>query len=141
MEVLMGETVRAVAYFKMSVPDKPGVAAEVLGRVRDAGIDLLAFSGFPRRRGAQLDFVVTDPRAFKAAVKGARLKIAGPKTCFVISGEDRPGAVADVLATLARENINVTAIDATCAGQGRYGAILWVKPRDVKKAAGVLAAV
>ena len=32
----------------------------------------------------------------------------------------------------------VTAADAVCAGAGRYGAILWVKPRDVKKAAAVL---
>ena len=137
----MGETVRSAAYFKMSVPDKAGVAADVLGRLRDAGVDLIAFSGFPRGRKAQLDFVVTDPRAFKAAVKGTRLKVTGPKSCFVITGEDRAGAVADVLGTLARENINVTAVDATCAGQGRYGAILWVKPRDIKKAAGVLGAV
>jgi len=136
----MGETIRAAAYFKLSVSDKPGVAAEILGRLRDAGVDLLAFSGFPRGRGAQLDFVVTDGKSFKAAAKTARVKVSGPKNCFLISGEDRPGAVADVLAALARDNINVTAIDATCAGSGRYGAILWVKPRDLKRAARVLGA-
>jgi hypothetical protein len=35
--------------------------------------------------------------------------------------------------------INVTAIDAVCA-DGRYGAILWVAPKDVKKAAALLGA-
>jgi len=34
----------------------------------------------------------------------------------------------------------VTAMDAL-AGGGRYAAILWVKPRDVKKTASVLGAV
>ncbi len=57
----MGETMRSAAYFKMTVPHKPGAAAEVLGRLRDAGVDLLAFSGFPRRRAGQLDFVVGAP--------------------------------------------------------------------------------
>ena len=57
---------------------------------------------------------------------------------FLISGEDRPGAVAGLYEKLAAAKINVTATDAVCAGMGRYGAILWVKPRDVKKAAKVL---
>ena len=51
---------------------------------------------------------------------------------------DRTGAVADLMRKLAESRINVTAIDAVCAGQGRYGALFWVKPRDVKKTANVL---
>jgi len=34
----------------------------------------------------------------------------------------------------------VTAIDAVSVGEGRYGAIFWVAPKDVKKAAKVLGA-
>jgi hypothetical protein len=36
--------------------------------------------------------------------------------------------------------VNITALDAVAAGEGRYGAILWVKPTDVRKAAKVLGA-
>jgi len=39
---------------------------------------------------------------------------------------------------LAEAKINITAMEAVCAGQGRYGAIFWVKPRDVKKAVKAL---
>ena len=39
---------------------------------------------------------------------------------------------------LADAKINVTAVDAVCAGQGRYGALLWVKAPDVRKAAKAL---
>ncbi|MFQ5842535.1 MAG: hypothetical protein ACE5I8_08870, partial [Thermodesulfobacteriota bacterium] len=68
------------------------------------------------------------------------LKLVGPKTGFLIQGDDRVGAVADIMAKLAGAGINVTALDAVTAGFGRYGAILWVKPRDVNKATQVLGA-
>ena len=48
------------------------------------------------------------------------------------------GALAEILGKLAGGAINVTATDAVTAGAGRYGVILWVKPRDVKKATRVL---
>ena len=41
---------------------------------------------------------------------------------------------------LADAKINVTAVDAACAGAGRFGAILWVEPRDVTRAARLLGA-
>ena len=44
----------------------------------------------------------------------------------------------DYFAKLGDAKINVTANSAIAAGAGRFGAILWVKPRDVKRAAKVL---
>jgi predicted amino acid-binding ACT domain protein len=57
----------------------------------------------------------------------------------VIQGDDRVGAIADIASKLADAGINVTAIDAVCA-DGRYGALCWVAPGDVKKAAQILGA-
>ena len=136
----MAETVRAAEYFYVMVPDKPGEGARVLGELRSAGVNLVAYSGFPSGRGAQLDVVPTDPAAFKAVAKQRKWKVKGPKRAFLIEGDDRVGACADVLGRLAAAKINVTAMDAL-AGGGRYAAILWVKPRDVKKTASVLGAV
>ena len=50
------------------------------------------------------------------------------------------GVLAELMAKLAEAKINVTACDAVAAGAGQYGAILWVKPGDVQKAARVLGA-
>lgn len=132
------DSVRTAQYFKVQVPDKPGEGARMLSVLRAASINLLAFSGFPRNRRAQLDFVPEDPTVFLYAAKQAKWKVQKPKTCFVVNGDDRTGAVADLMRKLAESKINVTAIDAVCAGQGCYGALFWVKPRDVKKAANVL---
>ena len=131
----MADSVRIASYFKLAAPDKPGEGASALGRLRDAGVNLLAFSGFPRNRRAQLDFVPVDPIAFKSVAKEAKLKVLGPKVCFLAEGDDRPGAGAELMSMLAEAKINVTALQAISAGSGRYGAIFWVKPRDVKKVA------
>ena len=132
------ETIRTVEYFYIQAPDKPGEGAKLLTMFKEAGVSLLAFSGFPKGRRAQIDFIPADPAAFRAAARKAKLKLVGPKTGFLVQGEDRLGAVAELMAKLADAKINVTALDAVAAGAGRYGAILWVKPGDVTKATRVL---
>ena len=55
-----------------------------------------------------------------------------------IRGDDRVGVLAEVLTKLGTAKVNVTALDAVCSGMGRYGTLLWVKPKDLKKAAAAL---
>jgi hypothetical protein len=136
----MAETIRRVDYFYIETPNRPGEAARALKALKDARINLLAFSGFPKGRRAQLDFIPADPAALVKAAKKAGWKLSAKRSGFLIQGEDRPGAVADILGKLADARINVTAVDAVCAGADRYGAILWVKPPDLKRAAKALGA-
>lgn len=136
----MAETVQRVDYFYVTVPDKPGEAARILSALKEAGVNLMAFCGFPAGRGAQLDFVPADAAAFKQVAKGAKWKLTGPKRAFLIQGEDRVGVVADLLGALAAAKINVVGTQALCSGAGRYGAILWVAPRDYNRAAKAIGA-
>jgi hypothetical protein len=136
----MSETIRLVDYFYIGAPQRPGEAARVLSRLQEAGINLLAFSGFPAGRRAQMDFVPEDAAAFRAAAKKAGWKLTGPKKVFLVAGEDRVGAMAEVAAKLATAKINITATQAVTAGSGRFGALLWVQPRDVKRATQTLGA-
>jgi len=137
----MADTTRVVDYYYVEIADKPGEGTRVLNTLRGAGVNLLAFHAFPKGRRSQLDFVPSDGAQLKAAAKQARWKVTGPKKVFLIEGDDRIGAVAEILGRLADAKINVTAVDAVCAGPGRFGSLLWVKPRDVKKAAKALAVV
>lgn len=134
----MANTVRKVDYFYTKIPNKPGEGAKVLEALCEAGINFLAISGFPRERRTQLDLIPENTVKFRAAAKKCGLNLSPRKTGFLIQGEDKPGAVAQIFSKLAAANINVTACDAACAGKGRFGAILWVKPADVRKAGKTL---
>jgi hypothetical protein len=137
----MADRVRKVAYCKLEVPARPGQAAAALGALREEGVDLLAFSGFPIGGGrAQLDFVAASLAGVRRVARRQGWRLGGPKKGFLIQGSDRVGAVHEHLARLADARINVTAVDAVTAGAGRYGVILWVKPRDHARAARALRA-
>lgn len=136
----MLDTVRRLDYFALSMADRPGEGARLVAALKDNGVNLLAFSGFPAGRKSQVDLVPEDAGALRAAAKKLKLALGAKKTCFVIQGDDRVGALADTLQKLADAKINVTAIQAVTAGMGRYGAIFWVKPRDAAKAAKTLGA-
>src|SRR3989449_4467330 len=140
-EAAMPDTIRQADYYYTMVPDKPGEGAKVLGLLRAAGVNLLAFSAFPSARKAQADFVPADAAAFVAAAKQAKIKLKGPKKCFLIEGDDRVGALYQTMTRLGDAKINVTAVDAVTSGMGRWAAILWVKQRDLKKAAQILGAM
>ena len=136
----MADTTRVVDYYYVEVKDKPGEGAKALDALRAAGVNLMAFHAFPKGRRSQLDFVPSDGAQLKAAAKQARFKLTGPKKVFLIEGDDRVGAAADIMGKLGKAKVNVTAMDAVCVGPGRFGSLLWVKPRDVKKAAKALGA-
>jgi hypothetical protein len=136
----MVDIIRKITYFALDVSNKPGEGARVLGALANAGVNLLAFSGFPSGRKAQLDFIPEDVAVFKNAVKAVKIKTHPQKFGFLVQGDDRKGAVADLLKTMAEKKINVTAIDAVSAGAGRYAAIFWVAPKDVNRAAKALGA-
>jgi len=82
--------------------------------------------------------VPSDRDAFLAAAQKATIKLVGPEVAFLIQGEDRVGTVAEVVSKLGQAQINLTAMQAIATGEGRYGAILWVEPRNIGKAAQAL---
>jgi hypothetical protein len=134
---MMADMIRTAQYYKVQIADKPGTLAGVLAPLREAGVNLLAVHAFPRSRRTQVDVVPEDVTAFKDIAKAHKLKIQGPKMCLLVDGDDRPGTLADLTDRLRLAKINMIAVTGLAAGQGRFGAILWVKPGDVKKAAKV----
>jgi hypothetical protein len=137
----MADTVRSVDYYYVTVPDQPGEGERILSVLKDSGVNLLAYLGFPLGGGqSQIDLVPEDPEALRETAERAGITLSEAKRAFLIQGDDRVGVVADTAAKLAEANINVTAAAATSAGSGRYGMILWVAPADYEKAAEVLGA-
>src|SRR2546430_13389841 len=69
----MPTTIRKVSYAYVTAASKPGEAARILQALRDANVNLLAFSGFPQGRNkAQIDVVTDDLDALKGVARGRK---------------------------------------------------------------------
>jgi hypothetical protein len=137
----MADTVRGIDYYYVTVPDAPGEGERILSALKDGGVNLLAFLGFPLGGGqSQIDIVPEDPELLEDAAERAGITLSEAKRAFLIQGDDRVGAAADITAKLAEANINLTAAAAASAGSGRYGMIVWVPAAEYQRAAEALGA-
>lgn len=137
----MSYRARKVNYCYITASNRPGIANNILKEIKEAGINLLAFSGFPAKAGkGQIDLVAEKLSGIRKLAKKNGWKLSKSKKAFLIQGTDKTGAVAEPIGRLAKAKINVTAADAVAAGKGRYGMILWVKPKVYGKAAKALKA-
>ncbi len=137
----MADRVRKVNYVYVKVPNRAGQGSNVLGELREADVNLLAYSGFPAGGGkAQLDLIPENMAALKRVARKNGWRLSTTKKGFLVQGSDEIGAVHRHIDKLAANKINITAADAVCAGKRRYGMILWVKPKDYSRAAKVLRA-
>jgi hypothetical protein len=137
---LMANQIRRAGYFTFDVEDKAGEGARVLGKLKDAQVNLLSFVAFPTGTGkAQLSVVPENPDAFGAAAQKVGLAPSGRKECLFIQGEDRVGAAYDALSRLASAQISFTAGHACSAG-GSYAMTIFVKPAALAAAAKALGA-
>jgi hypothetical protein len=137
----MADRVRKINYCYAKVSTRAGQGAAMLSKLRDARVNLLAFTGFPIGGGkAQLDFVSDDMAGVRRVAREEGWRLSKTKKGFLVQGRDELGACHRQLKKLADERINVTAVDGVAAGRQRYGMILWVKPKDYARASRVLRA-
>jgi hypothetical protein len=87
-----------------------------------------------------MDFVTANLAGLRRVAKKNGWRLSATKKGFLIQGTDEVGAVHRHMQKMADRRINVTAVDAVAAGKGRYGMILWVRPKDYARAARALGA-
>jgi hypothetical protein len=135
----MEEKVVKVDHYSAAIANKAGEGARVLGVLKDSGVNFIALWAYPSMGGkAQLEMIPENGAALVKAAKKAGLAMGKKQIAFFVNGEDRPGAVAESLGKLAAAKINVGAVQALCGGAGRYGAIIFLPQKDVRKAAKAL---
>ncbi len=132
-------TVRQVTHFTLEIEDAVGSGARVLESLR--GVNLIAVWGYSMGSGkATLEIAPEDGDAFVAAAKAANIAVGAQSTVLYLTGDDRPGTIADSLGKLAAVGISVGAAQGIADGGGHFGAIIYVAAGDVAKAASALGA-
>ena len=135
------DEVYRIEYFVHTVDDRPGEGATLGRKLAREGVNLHALSAFPLSPGkTQVDLVPENSDQFVKAAKKLGLSLAGPKTCFLIQGTDRAGALGEILGRLGNAGINARASLGVCGGGKRYGGIVWVAASDIESASRALGA-
>src|SRR6266511_3614411 len=92
----MADTVRGVEYHYVTVLDAPGEGQRILSALKESGVNLVAYLGFPLGGGqSQLDLVPDDSEVLRDAAERAGITLSEAKRAFLIQGDDRVGAAAE----------------------------------------------
>ena len=115
----MALTVKKVTAWRKQVSHTPGVLADVLTPLADAGVNLRVVMGytFPggSSRAAIEVFPITGKKALAAAT-AAGLS-ASPIACVHVEGDDRAGLGAEMARVVAEKAINISFMMAETVGR------------------------
>jgi hypothetical protein len=131
--------IRPVEYFHTTVLEAGEDACNWLSTVAEAGVNLLAFSASPVGPSrTQLTIFPEDPELLRVAAKRSGLTLTDPNRAFLVQGDDRLGAIAEIHHKLCQAGVEVFSSTGITDGSGRFGYLLYVAEHDFEKAAGAL---
>ena len=116
----------------LDLADKPGELARVLAAYREANVDLVSTWGWSEGSGkASAVFIGKDPKRTEEVLKkmGAAYKTGEACLC---EGDDRMGAVHDILQKAAQSGVNLHAAGAIGTA-GKYCAVVWAEEGQFDK--------
>lgn len=135
----MPEIAKIVDYFYTCVDDRPGEGYRLLARMKRRDVNFLAFSAFPSGPGqVQINFIPEDNQELQNVAAEMQIQMMGPKKAFLLQGEDRIGALADVFRKFYEADINIYAANCVAGHMGDFGMVVWVSPNDYEAASQAL---
>jgi hypothetical protein len=126
-------SVKRIAVHCVDIEDKPGSLQKFLTQSSLSGVDYLCFSAFSCSDSHGRVYVsAKDPKNFEDFAREAGIKIT-EATGFIVGGEDRKGAAANVLKRLAEKDIRgITGAAMVC--DNRYHLLVVVNAKDADRA-------
>jgi hypothetical protein len=135
----MAHRVQRAHYFYTTVEETPGEGYQLLSRLAEAEVNLLAFAAVPfGPNRVQLTLFPEDDARLEATAAHLHLPLDGPHPALLVQGDDELGALAGVHARLLEAGVDVYASMGVTDGRGSYGYVVYVRPEEFEKAAHAL---
>jgi prephenate dehydratase len=131
--------IKRLPCFTIDSESKPGQLLTFVRRFKDANVNLLGIWAFETRPGTGQCYVVAqDSAALRKLLQATGWKFK-ETTCFHLTGDDKAGALVETLEPVAKDGINLQAVEGIGAG-GKYGAFLFADPKDTDRIGKILKA-
>jgi hypothetical protein len=127
---------RTDTQFSVFLANKPNVLAQVCQRLADDKVNILALSMMDATEHGVLRIVVENPERARKSLTAVNVPMA-ETTVLLTALPNHPGAMADVVARLASNHINVNYAYCTTGAPGGHTLGVF-RVSDVKKATQVL---
>jgi hypothetical protein len=135
----MPDVIRRVDYFHTTIRDRPGEGYKLLTQLAELGLNLLAFTAVPvGPTHTQLTLFPEDSGKMEAAAQRAGMQLYGPHPAFLVQGDDKLGALAEIHEELYRARVNIYASSGVTDGRGTFGYLIYVRPDEYDRAAEAL---
>lgn len=135
----MPDVIRRVDYFNTTIRDRPGESYKLLEQLAELGLNLLAFTAVPvGPTHTQLTLFPEDTAKLESVANRAGLRLMGPHPAFLVQGDDKLGALAEIHQLLYQADVNIYASSGVTDGRGTFGYLIYVRSEDFERAADAL---
>ena len=135
----MPDVIRRVDYFNTTIRDQPGEGYKLLAQLAELGLNLVAFTAVPvGPNSTQLTLFPEDSGMMQSAAQRAGMRLEGPHPAFLVQGDDKLGALAQIHEDLYEAAVNIYASSGVTDGRGTFGYLIYVRPEDYERAAVAL---
>ena len=135
----MAVEVKRVEYYNVTVHGHVAEASELLTTIADAGVDFLAYKAIPLEpKRTQFTLFPVDGSTMTAGAIRAGINLDGPYSAVMITGDEKPGALAEIYRRLLQAGIQVEESSGIAHINGGYGVVLHLKQEDCDGAMAAL---
>ena len=135
----MALRIRRVSYFYTTLRDRPGEAYRLLSEFAAGEVSLHAFGAMPMGPDrSQLQIFPERVEKLARVAERAGLVLDGPHQAILVQGDARLGSLAEVHERLYNVKINVYASNGVTDGEGQFGYVIYVAPKDIDAALAAL---
>jgi hypothetical protein len=124
-----------VNFYTVTVQGQITEASKLLTIIAEAGVDLLAYNAIPINTSqTKLTLFPIDSSKMIIGVKKANVIMEGPYSAIIITGNEKPGELAEIYRKLSKASIPVEESSGIAHINGGYGVVLYLQKEDCDRA-------
>ena len=130
---------RKAEYYNITVEGHIAEGSKILDIIAGAGVDFSAFKATPLGQNrTRFTLFPVDGSMMTSETITKSLELDGPYSAVIITGDEKPGALAEIYRKLSEAGIRVEESSGIAHINGGYGVVLQLKQEDCDKAMAAL---